>query len=139
MESIGLLSHPFEDSIYPFSLKFKNPALEEAFVEAQTSMKFVSKSTRNFLIFILAGHVTVHIIDVAEAMGVTPDYKFSLETWIIYGFLPIVMILEGIFYRYDSLAVARGIPMTIIGSFALFHNNFDIFVNDVFYPFTGTE
>ena len=139
MERIGLISQSFEDSIYTFSLKFKDPELEEAYVEAQTSLKFVSATNKRFLIFILAGHFSFHIMDISSALGINPDYTFKLETWIVYGFLPLIILMEMVFYFCRSMASARGIPITILGAFVLFHNNFDTFESEMFYPYTGTE
>ena len=139
MERIGLISQPFETSINQFSLKFKDSELEDAYVEAQTSLKFLTSTNKRFLLFILIGHFSFHMLDIISALGINPDYTFKMETWIVYGMLPIIAILEALFFCFTCLSVCRSLAITILGAFVLFHNNFDTFESEVFYPFTGTE
>ena len=139
MERIGLISQPFETSIHGFSLKFKDPELESRYLEGQVSLRYVNSGAKHFLLLILLGHGAVAILDIVAAAGVNPDYHFSLETWIVYSMLLVIAIMEITFYFYSSLSECRGLALTIIGGFALFHDNYDTFNSDQFYPSIGEE
>ena len=139
MEHISLVTQSLEDSLNQTSLKFKDPELEAAYSESQASLRFLRTTTKRFIIFLLIGQFLLSIIDFIMASGASDNYSFTLETWIVSALVPIEILLELLFYCYSSLAVFRGLPMTILGTFIIFHNNYDTFQNRAFYPYNGTE
>ena len=139
MEHIGLITQSFENSIHSLSLRFKDPTLEETYKEAQVSLKFIDSTTKRFLLLILAGHFSVNLIDVLSAAIFTPGYSFSTGIWVVYSFLLVIAFLEALFFYRTSLSWARGLAITIIGCFVLFHNDFATFQAETFYPFTAEE
>ena len=139
MEHIGLIFQPFESSINCLTLKFNDPELEAAYIEGQISLKFLSAATKRFLLFILIGELSLNLLDVISAAGLNPNYTFALGIWIVYSLLPVVVILEVLFYFNTSLSIARGTPITVIGAFILFHNNYSMYKDETFYPYNGSE
>jgi len=96
-------------------------------------------ANRRFLIFIFLGYMTFVIIDIIAALGMNPGYTFSTESWVFYSLVPCIIITELFCFYYDCLSSARGVFFTVIGGMTLFHNNYEQFESQVFYPFTGTE
>ena len=138
MESVGLISESFEESIHSFTLKFKDRELEEAYIEAQTSLKFLTTTTKRFLIYVLIGELATRLLDVISAVGINPDYYYTLEDWIIYCLVPLFIVLELIFYFCTSLASCRGLGITIIEAFMIFFNSYNGYLDYLFYPYTCT-
>ncbi len=134
-----LQQKPFDASIYSFTLKFKDPDLEDSYLIARAGLTLLATSTKRFLVAILIAHLTIHLIDMLGALGASTDYVFDKETWIVYSFLLPLALLEFFFYCFASLVAFRGMAFTFIGCFVLFHNDYYEFKDTVFYPFVDSE
>ena len=139
MERIGILSKSFESSIYQCSLKFKDPGLEDAYEEAELSLKFISVASKRLLIVSFFGHFLCLVIDAFTASGINSDYTFSVGIWLAFSLIPAAILLEAIFYFCKCVSKCRGITVTVVLVFVILYDNFAAFESQVAYPFIGTS
>ncbi len=135
----GLFHKPFESSIYPFSLRFKDHDLEHAYLTTRGNLELLSNSSKLFLVAALAGHFVIYLIDIIATLATNPDYKFSTAAWVFYSILIPIIISEILCFACNRLVPYRGIIFTVVGGMVLFHNDFANFEAKLFYPFVGTE
>ncbi len=72
-------------------------------------------------------------------MGFNPYYTFSVNVWIFYGFLLLVIVAEAVCYFCANLAPVRGILFMVLEGFVIFHTDISNFADKVFYPYIGSE
>ncbi len=139
MARSGLAFESFESSIRGFSLTFRDPELEKAYVQARADMKFLTVTTKRFLLMVLIGHFSFHLLDVCSALGINPDYTFSASTWAVYSLLLVIIAGEVLCFFCQRLTPFRGLSFSLLAGVVLLHTNFSNFEALVFYPFVGTE
>jgi len=139
MESKGIIQDSFETNIYPDSLRFKDAQLEKDYVNAKTEFKLLSANSKFFLLAALLGHFIFALFDIIAALGLDPNYTLSTEAWVFYSLMIPSALCEAICFLCTKLSPCRGIVVTILGCLILFHNDFNTFSPDTFYPFLGIE
>ncbi len=139
MDNKVLSQKSFESSIHAVTLRFKDAGLENSYITARSGMKLLTINAKRFLLAILVAHFVIHLIDILGTLGTSSNYTFSLEVWIVYSFLLVIILAEAVFYCVPTLIWFRGVAITVIGCFVLFHNDFANFQEKLFYPFIGTE
>ncbi len=135
----GLFQKPFEDSIESFYLRFKDNALEQAYLTARASLKLLSSSTKRFLLAAFAGPFIFYSIDIISTTSLNQDYELAPASWVFCGIFFPIIICEILCFTCNCLVPYRGIAFTVLGGLVLFHNNFADFEGKIFYPFFGEE
>ncbi len=129
----------FENSIAGFTLKFRNPTLESAYMCARMDFKLLSVATRRFLGAIVLAHLSFHLLDMYSAASANPNYAFSPQTWLAQSFLVLIIGGEALSYFCTRMSSLRGIFFTLFGLFMMLNTTFSAFCADVYYPFIGTK
>ena len=133
----GIFSKSFEDSIYPYSLSFIDPKLEQAYAQARTEFRLITRNSTWFLWTIIAGYFIFVILDVISASSGSSEYGYSTATWVSHALLVPISIFEVVCYRCNSMHEWRGIVASVLGTIILFFNAFESFYNSMYYPFVG--
>jgi len=139
MAKYGLLQNSFEDSIYSFTLKFKDIEMEESYMALKSSMKMLTSSSRCFLFVVVIGFFAITLLDMSSALTSNPEYKFAASVWVVYSTIFLAFAVEFICFFCDRLSNYRGIMITIIGCLVLVYNSFSVNYQKIFYPFIGIE
>ena len=138
MERIGLISAPFEEIVNSLSLKFKDPELEDLYMEAQISLKFLTNATRRYLLFLCIAITLLLIFEITTNLT-TPEIEIDTATWVVDFAAIFVILLEVLFYCCPLLSIVRGTIMTIYLIVGVTHNDYIIYGQFLFYPCDGGE
>ena len=133
----GIFSKSFEDSIYSYSLGFIDPKLEQAYAQARTQFRLITRNSKCFLWTIVAGYFMFAILDVVAASSGSSEYGYSTATWIAHGLMIPIGIFEIACYSCRSMNGWRGIVASVLGTIILFFNAFESFYSSMYYPFMG--
>jgi len=135
----GLLHGTFDESIYPFTLKFNDVELETEYTIAKISMKLLTTSSKRFLIVILIGFILVVLLDMGSAMTDNPQYAFVIAGWAVYFTIFPTLAWEICCLFCNKISFYRGVAITIVGCLVLFFNSYSIYYEKIYYPYVGIE
>ena len=138
MERIGLISAPFEEIVNSFSLKFKDLELENLYMEAQASLKFLTSATRRYLQFLVIALFILMMFEIITSFT-APEYELDTASLVIDFVVFLGIALEVLFYFCPLLSIARGTIVTVFLIIAIIHNDYIIYGQFMFYPCDGGE
>ncbi len=139
MDKHGLLKSCFDDSIYSFTFRFKDPTMEDGYLKAKEKLQFLTSSSKRFLLSVVFGFFIVVAVDIITAVSSNSEYNFTIGIWVVYSLLIPATIFEAAGYFCPAFSQLRGIAVTLIGTVVLFHNSFNTYKDKIYYPYVGTE
>ena len=139
MQKNGLVQITFEDSIYPYSLQFKDTEFEESYITARAGLKLLSIAAMRYITTSLIAFCSLYLVDLISALSDNANYTSGITVWIFYLMLIPIIIGEALCFFCAKFVSWRGVIITVLGGMVLFHNDFGNYEAKLFYPFVGTE